>query len=135
MPSSRRTFLAAGIGGPALLGYAPAAPTLAFRTLGKTGLKVTSVAFGSMITSDGTVLERAADLVEPLRAALTPETRTLILELKALMDRGVSPHHPSIDVYRAVIDGGVRTTTELVTWLQAHPRHGLSFWRPGGTRR
>ena len=55
-------FLAAGIGGPALLGYAPAAPTLAYRTLGRTGLKVTSVAFGSMITSDGTVLERAADL-------------------------------------------------------------------------
>ncbi len=71
---SRRTFLAAGLGAPALLAIpqrpaksAPdmpsaAHPTLAYRTLGKTGLKVTSMGFGSMITSDGTVLERAADL-------------------------------------------------------------------------
>ena len=72
--TSRRNFLAAGIGAPALLAtpqrpQAPAStasPTpplkLAYRTLGKTGLKVTSVAFGAMITSDGSVLERAADL-------------------------------------------------------------------------
>ena len=33
-----------------------------YRTLGKTGLKVTSVSFGSMITSDCSVLERAADM-------------------------------------------------------------------------
>jgi aryl-alcohol dehydrogenase-like predicted oxidoreductase len=74
MNESRRNFLAAGIGVPALLAKPqhPAAnnpaqalsspPKLAYRTLGRTGLKVTSVAFGSMITSDGTVLERAADL-------------------------------------------------------------------------
>jgi predicted aldo/keto reductase-like oxidoreductase len=41
----------------------PAAkPKLDFRTLGKTGLKVTTVGFGCMITSDGSVVERAADL-------------------------------------------------------------------------
>src|SRR4051812_38460612 len=73
MNKSRGTFLAAGIGAPPILAtpmrpadLKPAAPTatspkLAYRTLGKTGLKVTSVAFGSMITSDGSVLERAAD--------------------------------------------------------------------------
>jgi len=61
MSSSRRTFLAAGVGAPALLAFAPPAK-LSYRTLGKTGLKVTSVAFGSMITSDGSVLERAADI-------------------------------------------------------------------------
>jgi predicted aldo/keto reductase-like oxidoreductase len=37
-------------------------PTFQYRTLGKTGLKVTSVGFGCMITSDGSVVERAADL-------------------------------------------------------------------------
>ncbi|GAB4113854.1 MAG: aldo/keto reductase [Acidobacteriota bacterium] len=37
-------------------------PELRYRTLGKTGLKVTTVGFGCMITSDGTVIERAADL-------------------------------------------------------------------------
>ena len=38
------------------------APTLEYRTLGKTGLKVTSVGFGCMITSDPSVIERAVDL-------------------------------------------------------------------------
>ena len=33
-----------------------------YRTLGKTGLKVTSVGFGCMITSDPSVIERAADV-------------------------------------------------------------------------
>jgi predicted aldo/keto reductase-like oxidoreductase len=37
-------------------------PTFQYRTLGRTGLKVTTVGFGCMITSDGSVVERAADL-------------------------------------------------------------------------
>src|SRR5947208_844653 len=41
---------------------APSGPALRYRTLGKTGLKVTSVGFGCMITSDGSVVERAADI-------------------------------------------------------------------------
>jgi aryl-alcohol dehydrogenase-like predicted oxidoreductase len=39
-----------------------AAPELRYRTLGRTGLKVTSVGFGCMITSDASVIERAADI-------------------------------------------------------------------------
>jgi predicted aldo/keto reductase-like oxidoreductase len=76
---SRREFLAFGLAVPAT-GLAsatdlatrsfqpvsqplPASPVkLAYRTLGKTGLKVTTVGFGCMTTSDGTVVERAADL-------------------------------------------------------------------------
>jgi aryl-alcohol dehydrogenase-like predicted oxidoreductase len=38
------------------------APKLAYRTLGKTGLKVTTVGYGCMITSDPTVITRAADM-------------------------------------------------------------------------
>jgi uncharacterized protein len=74
--ASRRSFLAAGLAAPAVaLGSAPqsqpakspssqleSGPKLDYRVLGKTGLKVTTVGFGSMITSDGTVLERAADM-------------------------------------------------------------------------
>ena len=81
--SSRRNFLAAGLVLPAVAsasrtsGQSPQAATplshpappananaLAFqyRTLGKTGLKVTSLGFGCMITSDGSVIQRAADL-------------------------------------------------------------------------
>src|SRR5690242_3090209 len=65
--SSRRSFLAAGLAGPALLkplDPLPFAdePKLDHRVLGKTGLKVTTMGFGCMITSDGSVIERAADL-------------------------------------------------------------------------
>ena len=74
--SSRRSFLtAAGLGAPALamanspqnLKTAPAStlraePKLDYRVLGKTGLKVTTMGFGCMITSDPTVIERAADI-------------------------------------------------------------------------
>ena len=37
-------------------------PELRYKVLGKTGLKVTTVGFGCMITSDGSVVERAADM-------------------------------------------------------------------------
>ncbi len=75
--ASRRNFLAAGltlpVAGVAATSVAnsnlaaPAASLqsgggLTYRTLGKTGLKVTSVGFGCMITSDPSVIERAADM-------------------------------------------------------------------------
>jgi len=75
--SSRRHFLAAGLVLPAAASAtttdAPqpqsqpparpsSTPTFQYRTLGKTGLKVTTVGFGCMITSDGSVVERAADM-------------------------------------------------------------------------
>ena len=72
--SSRRHFLAAaGLALPtaalASIGKdqqapkpAPASPAFSYRVLGKTGLKVTSVGFGCMITSDPSVIERAADM-------------------------------------------------------------------------
>ncbi len=75
----------------------------------------------------------AAQLVEPLRQALTPETRRAILELKALMQDGSALRHPSIDIYRAVINGGVRTSAQLEAWLERHPRDFLTFWKPGLT--
>jgi hypothetical protein len=73
--SSRRNFLVGAVGLPAMASAARtsspeplAAGTPAsgsafqFKTLGKTGLKVTTVGFGCMVTSDGSVVERAADL-------------------------------------------------------------------------
>jgi hypothetical protein len=68
-PSSRRSFLAAGLAVPASrikpLALSPqvaAAPKLEYCVLGKTGLKLTRVSFGCMITSDPSVIERAADM-------------------------------------------------------------------------
>lgn len=75
--SSRRTFLGAGLALPALASaplqtgsptqapaqaHLPAAPKLAYGTLGKTGMKITRVSFGCMTTSDQSVIERAADM-------------------------------------------------------------------------
>jgi aryl-alcohol dehydrogenase-like predicted oxidoreductase len=81
MTRSRRNFLASGLALPVVASatrseqesQAPAkpqspvtarlsAPELRYKVLGKTGLKVTTVGFGCMITSDGSVVERAADL-------------------------------------------------------------------------
>ena len=63
MGLSRRGFLASSavLGAPALQA-APAASKLSYRMLGKTGMKVTTVGFGCMVTSDGSVIERAADM-------------------------------------------------------------------------
>ena len=80
--TSRRDFLQAGLAlpvvglaartgaGKASVEATPAAaspfldssPQLTYRILGKTGLKVTSVGFGCMITSDASVIERGADI-------------------------------------------------------------------------
>jgi len=81
MTRSRRNFLASGLALPVIASatrseqapQAPAtpqspakarssAPELRYKVLGKTGLKVTTVGFGCMITSDGSVVERAADI-------------------------------------------------------------------------
>lgn len=78
--SSRRRFLAASVAlpaaglakpssvaesnaaltAPAAAPVSPAKPQ--YKTLGRTGLKVTTVSFGCMITSDPSVIERAADM-------------------------------------------------------------------------
>jgi hypothetical protein len=74
---SRRNFLAAGLALPAAASAtrsgsgqsqssSPARPSsgsaLQFKTLGKTGMKVTTVGMGCMITSDPSVVTRAADM-------------------------------------------------------------------------
>jgi aryl-alcohol dehydrogenase-like predicted oxidoreductase len=74
--SSRRNFLAAGLAlpvaalatptpaplAPAPQQASPAQGKLAYRVLGKTGMKVTTVGYGCMITTDPTVITRAADM-------------------------------------------------------------------------
>jgi len=78
LKTSRRDFLSAGLMLPVLsagsgLGLWPSSEKsiaktgdssvkLDYKTLGRTGLKVTTLGFGCMITSDQSVIERAADI-------------------------------------------------------------------------
>ncbi len=71
---------------------------------------------------------RGTDLLAPMRRALTPETRDAILQIKeAYLGRG---EIHGIDVYRAVLDGGVRTPEAYQRWMAEHGPVGLTFWRP-----
>ncbi|HYG56741.1 MAG TPA: hypothetical protein VD902_01545 [Symbiobacteriaceae bacterium] len=68
-------------------------------------------------------------LVAPLRRALTDETREAILLIKeALLDR--HGEFPSLWIYRAVVEGGVRTTEEFLRWFAREYEPGLSSWVP-----
>lgn len=66
LPAAAHASIAAPKPAPPALAPAPppppAAPVIRKRTLGRTGLLVSEVAFGCMITSDQSVIERAADI-------------------------------------------------------------------------
>jgi aryl-alcohol dehydrogenase-like predicted oxidoreductase len=64
LPAAAHPSIDAPKPAPPAMGPAPAAgrPVIRKRKLGKTGLEVSEVAFGCMITSDQSVIERAADL-------------------------------------------------------------------------
>lgn len=71
-------------------------------------------------------------LTEPMKRALTLETRETILGLKetVLADSGLEC--PSIQIYRAVLDFDVRTIDEMKEWLSLHPLTGAVIsWKPG----
>ena len=78
---------------------------------------------------DDYALPRGEDLVEPLRRALTPETKQAVLRLKAWR---AATHTAclSIDLYRAVLDGGVRQPGELAAWLARNETGVLTAWTP-----
>lgn len=70
-------------------------------------------------------------LVEPMRAALTHDMRQVILRLKGAVFRDASLEVPSIQIYRAVLDDGVRTLQELHAWLPVNKLAGVvTDWLP-----
>ena len=71
---------------------------------------------------------RSADLVEAMRRALTEETRRAILTIKEAVLGRQDVH--SIDVYRAVLDDGVRSVGDFLSWHARDASVGLTFWRP-----
>lgn len=76
----------------------------------------------------------SSSLTGPMQRALTAETRQAILEIKehlaALEAVGTPRTVHSIDIYRAVLDGGVRTVAAFEQWWARERPSGLTHWRP-----
>ena len=77
-------------------------------------------------------LPRGEHLLEPMQRALTPRTREIILGLKRELTSKEEPACFSIDLYRAVLQGGVQTMDDLRAWLETNPSGQLTDWRPEG---
>ena len=75
-------------------------------------------------------LPRGEHFVQPMKNALTPETRMAILVLKEARAAGELPMFLSVDLYRAVIEGGVRTPDQWREWQQTHETGVLTDWKP-----
>jgi hypothetical protein len=74
----------------------------------------------------------AADLVEPMKRALTDETRRAILEIKeGLLQEEPDLASASLHIYRAVLDDGVRDLPAFMEWRRKNATAGLLDWRPG----
>jgi len=72
----------------------------------------------------------SAWMVEPMRRAVTKEVRERILVLKEARAEGRTRPVASIDLYRAVIEGGVRTPEELDRFLGPTYSSSLTAWKP-----
>jgi hypothetical protein len=71
----------------------------------------------------------ASSMVEPIRAALTPETRDTILAIKeAAAERGERAWGHWL--YRAVINEGVRTYAEFLDWFGDRDIWAREAWTP-----
>jgi hypothetical protein len=78
-------------------------------------------------------LPRGEHFVQPMKESLTDETRAAILALKEARAEGRLPEIWSIDLYRAVLDGGVRTLDDMQQWLKTNEVGELTDWRPKGS--
>ena len=66
-----------------------------------------------------------------MERALTPDARRVILDLKTALAGPAPGDKPrGIDVYRAVLEGGVRSPEEFRRWAERNPPPPLETWRP-----
>jgi hypothetical protein len=72
----------------------------------------------------------SATLVDPMKQALTDETRRIILEIKEQILLDATFHCASIHIYRAVLDDGIRNVEQFRMWLERNPATGLVTWTP-----
>ena len=67
-------------------------------------------------------------MADRIAARLTPETRLTVLRLKHAVPEGMKV--AGVEIYRAVLDGDVRTWDELMAWRRGHPLDGEDQWMP-----
>ncbi|MEN6435666.1 MAG: hypothetical protein ABFD58_07620 [Anaerolineaceae bacterium] len=72
----------------------------------------------------------SSSLVEPMKQALTDETRQAIVELKEQVLLDATINCGSILLYRAVMDDGIRTLAQFKDWLSCNQSDALTFWTP-----
>ncbi|MHB1295768.1 MAG: hypothetical protein ACYC4R_12320 [Anaerolineae bacterium] len=70
----------------------------------------------------------AKALHDGLCRVLTDETRRAILTIKAAL--AGDSRARGVDIYRAVIEGGVRDAQGYLDWLATHPPEVMVSWRP-----
>ncbi|ADK85148.1 conserved hypothetical protein [Desulfarculus baarsii DSM 2075] len=79
---------------------------------------------------DDYALPRGEHLIAPLAGVMTDELRAAILALKQELRASDAVSCLSIDLYRAVVDGGVRDMAQLRRWMDDNPIGQLSDWLP-----
>jgi hypothetical protein len=67
-------------------------------------------------------------VAERIRAVLTPETREAILAIKNALP--LKEPVMGIEIYQAVIEGGVRDERSFRQWREQHPPQGIVTWMP-----
>jgi len=67
-------------------------------------------------------------VAERIAALLTPETREAILAIKYAIPQ--EERVKAVEVYRAVIEGGVRDEQAFWAWRQDHAQEGIITWMP-----
>ncbi len=72
----------------------------------------------------------AESFANAMQQALTAETRQIILEIKS--QRSPDNSIRGIDVYKAVLSGGVRNIAQLIKWLASNPPVEMETWQPTG---
>lgn len=70
----------------------------------------------------------ADGLAAALEAKLTTEQRLAVLTIKSAQDRANKAR--GVDIYKAVMTGGVTTPEEFERWRLANPPAEIELWRP-----
>jgi hypothetical protein len=77
----------------------------------------------------------AERLSEALEKVLTREHRVAILTVKeALCERGTMKNTKSFDIYRAVVEGEIRSVDEFSEWVKTNKAPGIVHWAPQVSR-